>query len=130
MSDRDHRQRIVHDWAVKTFGMPPPNAEITWRQERVRRLLEEAIELAQAEGITFLGVSRLADHVFSKPRGEPVAEAGAVGLTLLAYCEAAGISADGAEMNELDRVLAMPAAEHRVRRDAKIAAGVAAGGGG
>jgi len=117
---RDARQKLLLEWVQKTFGVADCS-----RFERARRLLEEAIEVAQAEGLLIEEVTRLADHIYGKPPGEPEKEAGAVGVTLLAYCEAAGFSAEEAEQTELQRVLAMDRAECRRRHAIKAKAGVA-----
>lgn len=117
---RDQRQRRVFDWVVETFGSANANV-----QERTRRLLEEAIELAQAEGLSLVEILNLAEHVYGKPPGAPAQEAGGIGATLLAYCEAKGLSADGCEDAEVQRVLGMDQSYFRRRHNRKAQAGVA-----
>lgn len=121
MTNRDHRQRAVLQWVGDTFG----EANLS-PKERVTRLLEEAIELAQAEGIEFDRILSVARFVYNKPAGDPIQEAGAVGVTLLAYCESRGIHADAAEQWEFDRVLAISPEQFRERHQRKADAGIAA----
>lgn len=117
---RDTRQAAVLDWVRSTFGEATLAPE-----ERIMRFLEEAIELAQAEELAPERIHALIDHVYSKPPGEPVQEVGGVSVTLLAYCEMRGISADHSEKTEFERVLSIPADHFRKRHDIKARAGVA-----
>lgn len=120
MGDRDARQREVHRWVGETFG-----AAALSKHERLLRLLEETVELVQAEGLSGGEVRAIVSHVYANAPGEPFQEAGGVGLTLLAYCAIAGFSADAAEWAELDRVLSIDPAHFRARHNAKADAGVA-----
>ena len=88
------------------------------------RLLEEVIELAQAEGVQSRRVAALLDHVYNKSPGKPEQEVGGVGVTLLAYCELRGLSADAEERREFDRVRAIDPARFRLRQNVKADAGV------
>jgi hypothetical protein len=117
---RDIRQEAVVQWVRATFGEQTLSIE-----ERISRFLEEALELAQAERLPVERVRALVDHVYKKPPGEAFQEAGGVGLTLLAYCGAAGISAEAAEVAEFQRVRAIDSAYFRVRHNAKADAGIA-----
>lgn len=63
----DVAQRVAHQWASDTFG----DAAVTNLPERVTRVLEEAIELAQAEGVSEGAAHKLVAHVFAKPAGDP-----------------------------------------------------------
>lgn len=117
---RDRRQEAVLRWATSTFGVPALSIE-----ERISRLLEEAIELAQAEGFSPERAHALIDHVYTKAPGEPVQEAGGVGVTLLAYCATAMFSADEAEALEFGRVLAIAPSHFRQRQNVKADNGVA-----
>lgn len=93
-------------------------------KERALRVLEEAVELAQAEGVDITMVNRLTDHVYSKPPGEPAQEVGGVAVTLLCYCERRGISLETEEVREFRRVLALPPEHFAARHAAKDAAGI------
>jgi hypothetical protein len=117
--NRNARQANVLSWVKRTFG-----ASLLVIEERVARLLEEVVELAQAEGLSEEKAHALVAHVYGKPSGAIVQEVGGIGVTLLAYCGAAGISADGCEAAEVARVLALPAEHFRTRQNIKAAAGV------
>lgn len=117
---RDERQAAVYRWVGDTFGVA--NLET---QERCKRFIEEAIELAQAEGLTEEQVCTIVAYVYERPPGEPYQEAGGVGTTLLAYCEAKDISADRAEADEFSRVLGMRPEHFRERHNIKAEAGIA-----
>jgi hypothetical protein len=118
---RIHVTRLQGRWTRETFGDAVFNG-----RERALRFLEEAIELVQAEGLTAADVARVLDHVYAKPPGEIRQEIGGVGITLLGYCAAKGVSADDSECAEAARVFAVDPAYFRQRHDAKARAGIAA----
>lgn len=116
---RDSRQVRVAMWVEDVFG------EVgLYRHERALRFIEEAIELAQAEGLTIEQVSKVAGHVFSKEKGDIAQEVGGVGITLLAYCEVVGVSADHAELTEYGRIMSLPGDYFRKRQNVKADAGI------
>lgn len=118
---RNQRQKNIADWVKRTFGaMNAINQE-----ERIRRFAEEAIELAQAAGLSESDVARLVRYVYSRPAGEPAQEVGGVSVTLLAYCESMGLSADELEQREYARVLSKDTGYFRERHNAKAIAGIA-----
>lgn len=117
---RCERQAEVLSWVRSTFG--PESVTVG---ERILRFLEEAIELAQAEDVPVWMARRLLEHVYSKLPGDPCQEAGGVGVTLLAYCEAAHICATQAEIDEFRRVKALPVEHLRARHNLKAGAGIA-----
>ncbi len=92
------------NWVVNRIGedhMQP--------RERAMRLLEEAIELAQAEGITERQVLNQVYHIFSRPAGEPTQEAGGVAVCLLAWCASRRQRFIDVTMAELERIEAKSA---------------------
>lgn len=117
---RSARQHRVNAWCAEAFGSDHAASV----PERALRLIEEALEAAQAAGINSAMAHRLVDHVYSRPTGELEQELGGVGLTLLALASAAGLDADHTEQQELDRVLSKPASHFTARNAAKIAAGL------
>lgn len=117
---REQRQARAYAWVKDVFG-----EEVAQVPERVARLLEEVIELAQSEGIPQEQIGKLVNHVYAKPVGRPEQEVGGVGLTLLAYCEAKGLSAEQSEVDELTRVRASDPEQFRERHNRKADAGVA-----
>lgn len=118
--ERDIRQRRVRDWVERTFGASIQRNVL----ERVKRVLEETLELAQAEGITSEDAHKLVDYVFGREPGYPPQEVGGVGVTLLAYCSAKQISADACELAEVTRILSKPPKVFRDRNQEKAEAGV------
>jgi NTP pyrophosphatase (non-canonical NTP hydrolase) len=118
MMERDARQEQVHDWCAAAFGADHASSI----PQRGLRLLEEAIELAQAAGCDRAMCHKLIDHIFDKPAGTIAQELGGVGVTVLAFAAAANLSADGCERVEVTRVLSKPleyfAARNKVKNDA------------
>lgn len=119
-ANRDERQEQMRAWVTRNWGDKAMN-----RVERVERLLEEVIELAQAEGLPLDALTRISRHVYHKPPGEPAQEVGGIATCLLAYCAGTGISADAAEAAELQRILVLSPQHFRARHAAKVAAGMA-----
>lgn len=120
MNERDERQSIVLAWVRRTFGEKLLNVE-----ERALRVLEEAMELAQASGVAERRSYALLQHVYSKPAGKAHQELGGLGVTLLAYSAVVGTSADEAERIEVERVTSLPMDHFRIRQTLKANAGVA-----
>lgn len=73
------------------------------RGERTHRFLEEALELAQANGCTRDDALALVEYVFDRPSGEPSQEVGGVMVTLASLCSASEINMDEAGNRELER---------------------------
>lgn len=117
---RDERQKDVFAWALKCFG----EVRTRSRRERAFRFLEESIELAQAEEVPLEKVLELVGYIYSRKQGVPAEELGGVGVTLLAYAEAAGLSAAECEKKEAERVLALDTNYCRQRHNRKIRDGV------
>jgi len=118
-ADRDRRQADTHAWCVAAFGDHAARSI----PQRGLRLMEEAIETAQACGCDPAMLHLLIDHVYAKPVGGLREELGGLGVTVLALAEAAGLSADDAESREVERVRAKPLAHFAERNAAKKAAG-------
>jgi NTP pyrophosphatase (non-canonical NTP hydrolase) len=116
---RNQRQADTHAWCVAAFG----DHDARSIPQRGLRLVEEAIETAQACGCDPAMLHRLIDHVYAKPVGDLAKELGGLGVTLLALAEAAGVSADEAEKHEIERVRAKPLSHFAARNAAKAAAG-------
>lgn len=82
-------QARVSRWVTATFGA----GAIKDTSERMRRLLEETLELARAEGFTESDINRLTTDVYAKPKGSIRDEVGDVSVTMLAYCSARSLNA-------------------------------------
>lgn len=109
-------------WCEATFGK-----EVLYnRKERALRLFEEALELAQAEGVDPAAIAATSARVLSRPPGDPYEEAADVGFTLLVWhFVAGGLTAPflRAVSDEITRCEKKPAAHYRARHAAKAAVG-------
>lgn len=114
------RQARVLAWAVENFGPVARN-----RDERAARLAEEAIEVAQAEGVPLEIVKRIAERVYSRPAGALGQEIGGLTITLDALAENAGLDAQAEGDRELARILALPKDWWTRKHAEKVAAGTA-----
>lgn len=92
-------QDRVAEWIAECL---PPEAGSD-SAERAHRLLEEAIELAQACGTSKEDAMQLINYVFDRPVGEQEQEVGGVMVTLAALCSAIGVPMDSAAEKELER---------------------------
>ncbi len=92
-------QERVGNWLKACF----PAAVRSDRAERTHRFLEEALELAQANGCSRNDAIALVQYVYGRPVGVPASEVGGVMVTLAALCSASGIDMDEAGNGELKR---------------------------
>jgi hypothetical protein len=111
----------IATWVRTRLG----SAVLTDRKERAMRVLEEAAELAQAEGVTVCDASWLVERVFSRPKGEPSQEAAGVQVCLLAWAYAADERLDDLTRSEVERIEGIDADHFRRKQAEKAAAGVA-----
>jgi hypothetical protein len=109
-------QERVRDWMLDCFG----HGDATAPRERTHRFLEEALELAQANGCSADEARALLAYVFGRPAGELRQEIGGVMVTLGALCWAMRESLEQAGEDELarcwskiDRIRAKHAAKPR-----------------
>jgi len=98
-SELSSYQQRVERWLDACF----PPAVRTNRAERTHRFLEEALELAQANGCSRDDALALVEYVFGRPVGRPDQEVGGVMVTLAGLCSASGINMDDAGDRELER---------------------------
>ena len=92
-------QEQVEDWLEACF----PRKVRSDRAERTHRFLEEALELAQANGCSRDDAIALVNYVYDRPTGIPALEAGGVMVTLAALCSASEINMKDAGDRELKR---------------------------
>lgn len=92
-------QARVEKWLEACF---PPEVRAD-RGERTHRFLEEALELAQANGCSRGDAVALVDYVFGRPKGHADLEVGGVLVTLAGLCSASEINMDEAGARELAR---------------------------
>lgn len=93
-------QEEVGKWAIKCFGKKVALDP----HERIRRFVEESLELAQSCGLTATEAHQLVDYVFARPVGDRAQELGGVMVTLSALCCARGLDFGEAGVAELMRV--------------------------
>lgn len=111
-------QARVGEWVRTCFGTGHD------RRERAMRLLEEAIELAQAEGIGEAEANRVVSYVYRKEIGKPDQEAAGVGVCLLAWAHAAERDLWPLIDREIDRIHSKAADHFRDCQNTKAAAGI------
>lgn len=80
-------QSEVKRWALSIF----PTAYVYNRRERAHRMLEEAMELAQACGCNKEEARDLMNYVWSRPVGQPNKELGDLAVTTAALAEGCGL---------------------------------------
>lgn len=108
-------------WACHCFG--PAALTVL---ERATRLFEEAVELAQAAGVSKNMVLKIVERVYKKPAGPIHKEAAQVSLLLEAFLLSAGLPDQEDLMDEeWERVQTIPISEWRRRHGAKAAEGIA-----
>lgn len=112
-------ERRIAKWVTLRLG-----ADHMTRQERAVRLLEEAVELAQAEGIERSMVERLVAHVYSREPGTPEGELAGVAVTVLAYCAAVGLKFCPVALAEIERIEEVPGERIMASLRRKAAAGL------
>jgi hypothetical protein len=108
-------------WAVATFG---PIALV--RRERLRRFVEEAVELAHADGLPEADLQAIIARVYSRRAGGVAREIGQAQACLETFAESIGLSSNKEAAREFDRVQTIPKEEWARRHAAKIKAGIAA----
>jgi hypothetical protein len=121
MTCRCERPKAALKWAEEMFGEKTARDPL----ERARRLLEEAIELAQAAGLDLDAVSALAARVYLRPPGDIEREVGQVAMTLEVLAANIGLDADAEASREFARVRHIPKQEWEARHAAKAAQGIA-----
>lgn len=121
MLDRDSRPWDALQWAISTF-----TAKVaTNRKERARRMLEEAMELAHAEGLTISDTEAIAARVWSGHLGHTWQEIGQLQMTLECLAANLGVSANEQADLEFARVQRIPKEEWERRHAAKVKLGIA-----
>lgn len=95
-------QDLMRTWSYYVFN---GHMEKLTPKVRAMRVLEEALELAQAERVTVEEASIIQKQVYDKPAGDPQSELGGVMTTVIAYAEIAGYSAEDAFWTEFQRIM-------------------------
>jgi hypothetical protein len=114
------RPRAFLAWAIATFG-----SIAKLRSERLNRFVEEAIELAHADGMERSTLDVLANRVFSRPAGDIRKEIGQAQACLEMYAENLDLSSAAMAEIEWKRVRRIPVDEWHRRHGEKAAIGIA-----
>jgi hypothetical protein len=93
-------QAEVRHWINRVFT----ESELVDIPERALRVLEEALELAQACDVKKEHAHKLIDYVYSRPKGDYVNETAGVMVTLYALAEVCRINAQYAFDCEIHRI--------------------------
>lgn len=107
-------------WAKDTYG-----SVSRIRVERLLRFVEEAIQLAHADGIDRDMLITLLDRVYSRPKGEINQEIAQTQVCLEMYAENIGESSDQLAERERQRIQTIPKEEWQRRNAIKQAADIA-----
>lgn len=116
---RNKRQEHFNELVASCFGRRFLNLK-----SRSERVLEEAIELAQASDYPREMMHALVDKICDREKGEIYQEIGGVSVSLLSYAGVAKLSADWCEAEEIRRVEEKPVEYFQQRLKEKIAAGI------
>lgn len=119
--DNSQRQAKILDWAKRCFG----ERVATNRAERAMRVLEEALELAQAEGVDIKHANLMMHHVYQKPVGKTAHEVAGVSVALEALAENLNLNVSGLTSIEVERITNVDPNHFRKRQMIKENAGVA-----
>lgn len=111
---------IAYDWAVRCFGRD----HVTNPRVRALRLVEEAVEVAQALDVSRETITDLVGVVYARPKGFPAQEIGGVMMTVTVLCAALGLEPDDMFEAELRRVLAKSPEHFAERNREKIGLGL------
>jgi hypothetical protein len=93
----------VRAWIESRIGI-----EHMHPKERAMQLLEEAIELAQAEGIDIDMVAKQVAHIFDGPAGDPSEELAGVVVCAYGWCAARGEHMADLAAREIARIERAP----------------------
>jgi hypothetical protein len=113
------RQVRALAWATEVYGDRVKSARY-----QAFRFIEEAMELAQTQGLTLADLVRTAEYVSARKVGDTKVEIGDVVFTLDILAENLGISVDGCHTTCLNRIKGLDPERCREKDAAKIAEGL------
>ncbi len=94
-------QELVRRWHANVFG---PRKNDHGAKIYSMRLLEESLELAQAENVSREDAETILKQVYDKPKGEPFKEFGGVLITAIGYANQANFDMEKAFDVEFERI--------------------------
>jgi hypothetical protein len=110
----------VLDWAVAMFGPVAKN-----RDERAARVLEEAVELAQACGLSQDVCAKIVTRVYSREHGDLRMEFGQLQMVMYAFAANEGLNEETEAEIEFSRVSQWPKSHWDQRHAQKVKDGIA-----
>lgn len=113
----------IREWATSVIGLNL----WTCAEERALRIVEEAIELAQACGVPQRYIQRLVERVYQRPAAHPDEEIGGLLVTVMAFCASQNLNPDYHLFNEVIRIIEKKDEVVLAKCDEKWNAGVAYG---
>lgn len=113
------RQERAFRWALETYGDRTRNARY-----QAFRLLEEAMELAQTQGLDFDDLVRTARWVSDRATGDTKVEVGDTAICTLIFAENLGLSFDSCLTTTMLRVKGLDPDKCRAKDDAKVKFGL------
>lgn len=113
-------QAIAWDWGVRCFGLDH------MRDPKIRalRFLEEALELAQACGVTEGKASLALTSVYQRKSGETMQEFGGCMVTLSVLAYTLGYNVEGVFLHEVTRCISKSTEHFAKRNEEKLALGL------
>lgn len=112
--------RVIYEWGARAFGLNHMHD----RHVRALRLMEEAVELAQACDVSRVNAMQLVSMVYDRPPGDIRQEIGGVLVTAHAFCAGQGIEVEKALEDEVCRVLDYSPDHFAKRNQTKIDMGL------
>lgn len=113
-------QKLIWNWGVAAFGP----RHMTSKYERALRMLEEAMELAQACEVSKEKAMLSLDYVYARPVGDAYTELGDVLMTTLALTSNLNYDADDVLTSRFMIVTSKPFEKYAARNQEKIDAGL------
>lgn len=115
----EERAKRGYAWAMEVYGERTKEARY-----QAFRFLEEAMELAQTQGLTLDDFIRTAQYVSARKVGDTKIEIGDTRLCLDILAENLGLSVDGCYTSCLTRIQFLDPDKCRAKDDAKVACGL------
>lgn len=112
--------QIALDWSIRSFGVE----HVRNKKVRALRLVEEAIEFAQAREVPVEQMHLLIDTVYGRPIGVANQELGGVFMTAIIAAAIEDLDPEECFLTELRRVLAKSPEHFRQRNEDKLALGL------
>lgn len=113
---------IAVEWGLRCFGVDHMRS----RGIRALRFAEEALELAQACGVSEEKAAELVRVVYSRPAGAIHQEVGGSMVTLSVLCHTIGVDLEDAFQIEIRRCLSKDPAHFAERNKEKLGLGLTA----